>query len=177
MEKERKRHLLALGSYGCYFFTNFGKELDFDSFIIVNDVPPEDINVPCEYIYFPERKQFSCIIAGRKMPERLKELLRNLDGEIVCLAALGFGSGTGLYEAVGGFIRTLDKTEKFKFISIRSPEIEGGYPVKEANRVALRLTDLNQRSVSLDDLKIGYGYYSLEDYYQKGDEWVFEKLK
>lgn len=177
MKKGRKRHLITLGSFGCHFFTTFGKELDFDSFTIVNETQPQDIDIPFEFIFFPEKKLFSSITAKKKMPQRLKDILINLDGQIVILAALGFGSGNGLYEEVGKLIRTFDDQERFQYVSIRPPEMEGRYPVEIANMVALQLTDLNQRSVSLDSLKIGYGYYRLEDYYQKGDEWILKQLK
>jgi len=176
MEKTNKRHLIALGTYGSHILSFVGKELDFESYILVNEDKPDIEGLSFEFIHFPEKKLFSSITARRKMPQRLKDLLVDLKGQIIILAALGFGSGHGLYEKLGEFIRTLSDQGKFKFVSIRPPEIEGRYPVEIANTVALQLTDLNQRSVSLEDLKIGYGYYSLEDYYQKGDEWIVRRL-
>ncbi|WP_100629743.1 hypothetical protein [Algoriphagus formosus] len=176
MKKDQKKHLLALGSYGSSFFSSYAKDLKLDSFTVINDIDPNEDEVPYKYIFFPEKKLFSNITARKKMPERLKEILTTLDGDIFCIAALGFGSGNGLYEAIGQFVKTLENPEKIKFISLRPPEKEGRYPVEVAERVVLGLTDLNQRSISLEDLKIGYGLCTSEEYFLLGDHWVLKQI-
>lgn len=176
--EKKSRHLIACGSYATSFLVKYGKELNFDSFTIVNASIPDNCGVDVEFIHFPELKVLSYFKAWKKMPPRLKEILETKTGEIICYAALGYGSGTGLYEAIGKVCRDLPNPTRVKFVSTRPVEAEGRYPVELAERVVLSLTDLfDQKSACLERLKEESVYYNLEDAYKNGDTWVLLQMK
>ncbi|WP_091655003.1 hypothetical protein [Algoriphagus ornithinivorans] len=177
MEK-RERHLIVCGRYADAFLSSYRNELSFDSCIVVNDLFEGIYPQNTEFIYFKEYKHFSSLIARRKMPEILKEVLKTLRGDIICFAALGHGSGTGIYRAIGNFFRTLNEPERLKFVSIRPWETEGDYAVSQANEAVLEHTDMFiQMSLSISKVKQYMNARNIEEAYQVADKWAVKMLQ
>lgn len=185
--KSHPRHLISLGTAASRMIEFHGKNLDFETFTLIDRESPLSSDVAAKFIQFtpPESiyKQIEHLRILKKeplpilpLPQEIDVHLRSLEGELVFFAGLGSATGTLLFQSIG--LHYQNHSQKLEWLATMPFAFEGSQKNEIAEHAIHLLID-NRReptSLYLDEIRNRYGNLSIRSAYEKGDEWVLDEL-
>ncbi len=181
------RHLISLGTAASRMITIHSKNLDFETFTLIDRESPLSSEMATKFIQFtpPESiyKQIEHLRIVKKeplpilpLPIQIDAHLRNLEGELVFYEGLGCATGTLLFQSIG--LHYQNHSQKLEWLA-RMPFIFEGSQKREMAERAIHLLADNRREPTclyLDEMRNRYGNLAIRSAYEKGDEWVLDEL-
>lgn len=166
---------------------NHGKNLDFETFTLIDRESPLSPAVSAMFIKFtpPELlyEQIEHLRILKKEPLPILPLspeidtrLRGLKGELVFYAGLGSATSTLLFQSIR--LHYHSHLQQMEWLATMPFTFEGSLKRVIAEQAIHLLAD-NRReptSLYLDEIRNRYGNLAIRSAYEKGDEWVLEEL-
>jgi hypothetical protein len=173
------RHFIALGTAAGRLISNYGDQMDFDSYTIIDGLIPETSKVVTKHIRF-EANQFmltndrfqrgtSGIFEIIPLSNEIKDYLSGLKGELVFYTCLGNVTGTLLFQSIGYHFK--NPSQKINWIATTPFEFEGTQKKVRA-KGAISIVKENQNDpicFPFEQIRKLYGNLSIRTAFQKGD--------
>lgn len=182
------RHLIALGTAASRMVASHGKNLNFETFTLIDRESPLSSDVAAKFIQFtpPELlyEQIEHLRILKKEPLPILPLhveidahLRSLEGELFFYAGLGSATATLLFQSIG--LHYHKHLQQMEWLATMPFTFEGNQKREIAEQAIHLLVDNRRQPTSLylDEIRNRYGNLAIRSAYEKADEWVWENLK
>ncbi len=181
------RHLIALGTAASRMIALHSKNLDFETFTLIDRESPLTSDLAAKFIQFTppdllyEQIEHLKILKKEPLPilplpQEIDVHLRSLEGELVFYAGLGSATGTLLFQSIG--LHYHNHLQQMEWLATMPFTFEGSQK-REIAKQAIHLLVENRRepaSLYLDEIRNRYGNLAIRSAFEKGDEWVMDEL-
>lgn len=181
------RHLIGLGTASRNLITKYGSEMNFDSLTIIDSSVPKSSGEVAKYSWFSPfdtvvnpfsylRFEKNAPLPIIPIPVKIKDHLRQLEGELIFYSGLGNVTGTILTQSLALFTSHLP--QNLKWVATMPFKFEGENKNAWAVRAISILKENSQtpHCFYFEDIRSKYGDLSILSAFEKGDNEILRLI-
>lgn len=173
------RHLIVIGSAATRMIAKHTQDLKVDSITVINDEIPVQFKSAHTFLKFEAPASAYDFVGDRKIMKRkrlpeiqlspaIKQYLKNLQGKLIIITALGGYTGTTHYQAIMKFVSSINIDSAF--ICSLPFEFEGSKKFENAMDIISQVGESTSQSVfAMDGIRVLHGNLSVRSAFEKAD--------